>query len=145
MNPDTTAPTPDDEEARLLIAALVTICAEERALPVIRGGLASRLVDGGLSPVRVAARLGVRRVIVRSWLRAWTESTEESREAAGEFAPAFTSADELEVLTSLKGRSVTLRRERGEFARAAVEAGVAVEVLADAVGRTPAAVRVWLR
>ena len=62
---------PTGDDTGLLLDALVAVYREHEALPLIRGLLVTRLHDRGLSPVRIAAVLGVRRVIVRSWLAAW--------------------------------------------------------------------------
>ena len=134
---------PIDEDARLLLDALAAVYREQGALPIIRGLLATRLHDGGLSPVRIASRVGVRRVIVRSWLASWQRSTEEDRLAADDFPTPLLPGEEIDQLRALRGRSTELRRELHEFARAAAAAGVTVDHMARATGASATRVRGW--
>jgi hypothetical protein len=71
------------EDAALLVEAVAAVHRELAALPVVRGLLATRLVDAGTTPVRVAAKVGVRRVVARSWLAAWARSTAATEAQVG--------------------------------------------------------------
>ena len=122
------APTDPDDDVALLVAALEAAHRDAEALPLIRGLLATRLVDGGVAPIRLAARLGVRRVAVRSWLAAWARA-----------------GDELEQLRGLRGRTTRLAAERDSLACAAVDAGAGAARLAAELGVSEAQLGRWIR
>ena len=136
---------PHDPDVALLVEAVAAVHRELAALPVVRGLLATRLVDAGTSPVRVAARVGVRRMVVRSWLAAWAGSTEGQRRDADAFPVVLTAGEEVEQLRELQGATRRLTAERAGLALAAVEDGATVADLAGATGATEGQVGRWLR
>jgi len=139
------APTDPDDDVALLVAALEAAHRDAEALPLIRGLLATRLVDGGVAPIRLAARLGVRRVAVRSWLAAWARAGDDARRAADAFPLELTAGYELEQLRGLRGRTTRLAAERDSLACAAVDAGAGAARLAAELGVSEAQLGRWIR